>query len=85
MRLRVARRAVIDIAFSIPTAGLSEGSATLLKDFTIAMVIAAAGLGLARIARQPSVLGYLLAGAIIGAVHAAHTPHQRSGYHRASG
>lgn len=30
------------------------------------MVIAAAGLGLARITRQPSVLGYLLAGAIIG-------------------
>ena len=45
---------------------LSEGSATLLKDFTIAMVILAAGLGLARLTRQPPVLGYLLAGVVIG-------------------
>ena len=63
---RVARRAVIDIGFSIATASISEGSATLLKDFTIAMVIAAVGLGLARITRQPPVLGYLLAGVVIG-------------------
>lgn len=54
--------------FPIPTlgGGLSEGSATLLKDFTVAMVIAAAGLALARLVRQPPVLGYLLAGMIIG-------------------
>ncbi len=45
---------------------LSEGSATLLKDFTIAMVILAAGLGLARLTRQPPVLGYLLAGVVTG-------------------
>ncbi len=61
-----ARSAAIDILLSTAAADLSEGSATLLKDFTIAMVIAALGLGLARITRQPSVLGYLLAGAIIG-------------------
>ena len=54
--------------FPIPTlgGGLSEGSATLLKDFTVAMVIAAAGLALARLVRQPPVLGYLMAGMIIG-------------------
>ena len=54
--------------FPIPTlgGGLSEGSATLLKDFTVAMVIAAVGLALARLVRQPPVLGYLMAGMIIG-------------------
>ena len=54
--------------FPIPTlgGGLSEGSATFLKDFTVAMVIAAAGLALARLVRQPPVLGYLMAGMIIG-------------------
>ena len=50
----------------MPAAGLSEGSATLLKDFAIAMVIAAAGLALARLVRQPPVLGYLVAGMLIG-------------------
>ena len=50
----------------MPAAGLSEGSATLLKDFAIAMVVAAAGLALARLVRQPPVLGYLVAGMLIG-------------------
>ena len=50
----------------MPAAGLSEGSATLLKDFAIAMVIAAAGLALARLVKQPPVLGYLVAGMLIG-------------------
>ena len=56
----------IDVLLSLPTAGLSEGSATLLKDFAIAMVIAAAGLALARLIRQPPVLGYLVTGMLIG-------------------
>ena len=56
----------MDFPFPTLAAGLSEGSATLLKDFTVAMVIAAAGLVLARLVRQPPVLGYLLAGMIIG-------------------
>ncbi len=50
----------------MPAAGLSDGSATLVKDFAIAMVIAAAGLALARVVRQPPVLGYLVAGMLIG-------------------
>ena len=50
----------------MPAAGLSEASATLLKDFAIAMVIAAAGLALARLVKQPPVLGYLVAGMVIG-------------------
>ena len=47
-------------------AGISEGTATLLKDFTVAMVVAAAGLILARLIWQPPVLGYLLAGMLMG-------------------
>ena len=47
-------------------ASLSEGSASLLKDFAVAMAIAAAGLALARLVWQPPVLGYLLAGLLIG-------------------
>ncbi len=62
-----ARSSGIDIILlTIFPAGLSEGSATLLKDFTVAMVIAAGGLALARLAWQPPVLGYLLAGMLIG-------------------
>ncbi|MCY3690777.1 MAG: cation:proton antiporter [Chloroflexota bacterium] len=56
----------MDILLTIFAAGISEGTATLLKDFTVAMVIAAAGLALARLAWQPPVLGYLVAGMIIG-------------------
>ena len=56
----------MDFPFPTLAAGLSEGSATLLKDFTVAMVIAAAGLALARLIRQPPVLGYLMAGMLIG-------------------
>ena len=51
---------------SIFAAGLSDGSAGLLKDFAIAMAIAAGGLALARLVWQPPVLGYLIAGVIIG-------------------
>ena len=47
-------------------AGISEGTASLLKDFTVAMVVAAAGLIFARLIWQPPVLGYLLAGMIMG-------------------
>ena len=47
-------------------AGISEGTATLLKDFAVAMVVAAAGLILARLIWQPPVLGYLLAGMLMG-------------------
>ena len=56
----------MEILLTIFPAGISEGSATLLKDFTVAMVIAACGLALARVSWQPPVLGYLLAGMIIG-------------------
>ena len=56
----------MDVLLTIFAAGISEGSATLLKDFTVAMVIAAGGLALARLAWQPPVLGYLVAGMIIG-------------------
>ena len=56
----------MDVLMSFVAAGMSEGSATLLKDFTVAMVLAAAGLALARFARQPPVLGYLVAGMLIG-------------------
>ena len=56
----------IDILLTIFAAGISEATATLLKDFTVAMVIAAAGLALARVAWQPPVLGYLVAGMLIG-------------------
>ena len=56
----------MDVTLSIIAAGLSEGSATLLKDFTVAMVLAAVGLALARLAKQPPVLGYLVAGMLIG-------------------
>ena len=55
-----------DILLSIPAAGLSEASAGLLKDFAIAIAIASVGLVLARVVRQPPVLGYLVAGLIIG-------------------
>ena len=61
-----ARSATIDILLTIFAAGISEGTATLLKDFTVAMVIAASGLALARLSWQPPVLGYLVAGMIIG-------------------
>ncbi len=47
-------------------AGISEGTASLLKDFTVAMVVAAAGLIFARLIWQPPVLGYLLAGMLMG-------------------
>ena len=50
----------------IPAAGLSEASAGLLKDFAIAIAIAAVGLALARVVQQPPVLGYLVAGLVIG-------------------
>ena len=50
----------------IPAAGLSEASAGLLKDFAIAIAIASVGLALARVVRQPPVLGYLVAGLVIG-------------------
>ncbi len=56
----------MDILLSVFGAGISEGSATLLKDFAVAMVIAAGGLALARLAWQPPALGYLVAGMIIG-------------------
>ena len=56
----------IDILLAIFGAGISEATATLLQDFTVAMVIAAGGLALARLAWQPPVLGYLVAGMIIG-------------------
>ena len=56
----------MDVLLTIFAAGISEGTATLLKDFTVAMVIAAGGLALARLAWQPPVLGYLVAGMIIG-------------------
>ncbi len=51
---------------AIFAAGFSDGSAGLLKDFAIAMAIAAGGLALARLVWQPPVLGYLIAGLIIG-------------------
>ncbi len=51
---------------SLPYAGLSDESASLLKDFAIAMAVAAGGLALARMVGQPTVLGYLLAGLLIG-------------------
>ena len=51
---------------AIFAAGLSDGSGGLLKDFAIAMAIAAGGLALARLVWQPPVLGYLIAGLIIG-------------------
>ena len=51
---------------SVPAAGLSEGSASLLKDFAVAIAIASIGLALARVVGQPPVLGYLLAGLLIG-------------------
>ena len=37
-----------------------------MKDFAIAITIAAIGLGLARLVGQPPVLGYLLTGVVIG-------------------
>ena len=55
-----------DILMSIGAAGLSDASAELLKDFAIAIAIASVGLVLARAVRQPPVLGYLVAGLIIG-------------------
>lgn len=64
--LPAERSAAIDILLSIFAAGLSEGSASLLKDFTVALVIAAVGLALARLVWQPPVLGYLVAGMLIG-------------------
>ena len=51
---------------SILPIAVSEASASLLKDFAVAMAIAAGGLVLARLAWQPPVLGYLLAGMLIG-------------------
>ena len=51
---------------SVEAASVSEGSASLLKDFAVAIAIASVGLALARVAGQPPVLGYLLAGLIIG-------------------
>ena len=51
---------------SLPFSGLSDGSASLLKDFAIAMAVAAGGLALTRLVGQPTVLGYLLAGVLIG-------------------
>ena len=60
------KRFPIDFLLSIFGAGISEGTATLLKDFAVAMVVAAAGLALARLVWQPPVLGYLLAGMLIG-------------------
>ena len=45
---------------------MSDGSSSLLKDFALAMAIAAGGLALARLAWQPPVLGYLIAGLLIG-------------------
>ena len=51
---------------SVPAAGLSEGSASLLKDFAVAIAIASIGLALARVVGQPPVLGYLMAGLLIG-------------------
>lgn len=51
---------------AIFAAGLTDSSAGLLKDFAIAMAIAAAGLAFARLVWQPPVLGYLIAGLIIG-------------------
>ncbi len=56
----------IEILLSIFAAGLSETAAGHLKDFAIVMAIAAAGLALARLVWQPPVLGYLLAGLLIG-------------------
>ena len=50
----------------LPFAGISEGSASLLKDFAIAIAIAAVGLAIAQVVGQPPVLGYLVAGLIIG-------------------
>ena len=55
-----------DLPVTLLAAGLSESSASLLRDFTVAMVVAAIGLALARLVRQPPVLGYLLAGMVIG-------------------
>ena len=63
---RFQRRSTIEILLSVPFAGLSDGSASLLKDFAIAMAVAAGGLALARLMGQPTVLGYLLAGLLIG-------------------
>ena len=50
----------------LPFAGISEGSASLLKDFAIVIAIAAVGLAIAQVVGQPPVLGYLVAGLIIG-------------------
>jgi len=55
-----------DLSMTLLAAGLSEGSASLLRDFAVALVVAAVGLSLARLVRQPPVLGYLLAGMLIG-------------------
>ena len=38
----------------------------MLKDFAVAIAIASIGLALARVVGQPPVLGYLLAGLVIG-------------------
>ena len=51
---------------SLPFSGLSDESASLLKDFAIAMAVAGGGLALTRLVGQPTVLGYLLAGLLIG-------------------
>ena len=63
---RTRRRLTIEILLAIFPAGLTEGSASLLKDFAVAMAIAAGGLALARLAWQPPVLGYLITGLLIG-------------------
>ena len=65
-RLTRGREAIIEILLTIFPAGLSESAAGHLKDFAIVMAIAAAGLALARLVWQPPVLGYLLAGLLIG-------------------
>ena len=57
---------MIEVLLSIPAAGLSEASAGLLKDFAIAIAVAAISLARARAVGQPPVLGYLVAGLLIG-------------------
>ena len=56
----------IELLLAIFPAGFIDGNPGLLKDFAIALAIAAGGLALARLVWQPPVLGYLIAGLIIG-------------------
>ena len=56
----------MDVAMSVITSGPSDGNATLPKDSSVALALAAASLALARFAKQLPVLRNLIVGMLIG-------------------